>query len=189
MRIVITGASGNAGTALLSRLVASGGHELVGVSRRRPPAVLPYDSAESLCVDLGADGARSALRPVLTGADAVVHVAGLIQPSRRPQDMHRVNQQGTGAVTDAAIAAGVLTVTRVRPAPIFQDALASPVVPAEPVIDRAAFRDVFGGVGPPVPPRVLRAAVFGRFIDASGRSAGRPCPLLFAGRRSAGSTS
>ena len=37
MRIVITGASGNVGSALVRRLADDGGHELVGVVRR-PPA-------------------------------------------------------------------------------------------------------------------------------------------------------
>ena len=41
MRIVITGASGNFGTALLRQLTLDSGdqpHDLIGVSRRRPPA-------------------------------------------------------------------------------------------------------------------------------------------------------
>ena len=36
MKIVITGATGNIGTALLRRLLADGGHELVGLARRPP---------------------------------------------------------------------------------------------------------------------------------------------------------
>ena len=35
MRIVITGASGNVGSALLRRLTEAGEHDLVGVVRRR----------------------------------------------------------------------------------------------------------------------------------------------------------
>ena len=44
MRIVITGASGNVGTALLLRLGGDDGdgHELVGISRRPPPVAPPY---------------------------------------------------------------------------------------------------------------------------------------------------
>src|SRR5918995_7482789 len=36
MRIVITGATGNIGTALLRRLLADGEHEVVGLARRPP---------------------------------------------------------------------------------------------------------------------------------------------------------
>ncbi len=43
MRIVITGASANVGTALLRRL-AGAGHELVGVCRRPPASAPPYDT-------------------------------------------------------------------------------------------------------------------------------------------------
>ena len=40
MRIVVTGATGNIGSALLRRLVATGEHELIGVVRRPPEAVV-----------------------------------------------------------------------------------------------------------------------------------------------------
>ena len=264
MRIVITGASGNVGTALLLRLGASGGHQLVGISRRPPPYAPPYSWAQWECLDVGTDDAPERLRAVFAGADAVVHLAWLIQPSREREVMHRTNVDGTAAVVRAAIDAGVshlvhqssigayspghgrtvdeswptdgiatstysvdkaaaerivtsaeqaCAVTRVRPALIMQDAAASeitryfigPLIPrrvlrrsvvrfaplpdalafqlvhaddvaaaidlllttrtsgafnvaAAPVIDRTAFRGVFGGVGPSCPPAVIRAA-------------------------------
>jgi UDP-glucose 4-epimerase len=328
MRIVITGASGNAGTALLQTLAAHGGHELVGVSRRHPPEVAPYDAAEWACIDIAEPDATSRLTAVFAKADAVIHLAWLLRPSHDREARRRTNQDGTAAVVEAAIQAGVshlvhqssigayapasgklvdetwpttgvptlgysvdkaaaerivdraedhMVVTRVRPALIFQDAAASevaryflgPLVPnwlvrravlrfapfpdalafqvvhaddvaaalqlivetqagggfnvaADPVIDRATFREVFGGVGPPLPPPILRAAaaatwrarlqptepgwldlaasaprldttrlralgwspsrdardVLGGFVDAIGRSAGHPGPLL-----------
>ena len=46
MRIVITGASGNVGTALLKRLHATASHDLVGIVRRPPPCVGPYDNVD-----------------------------------------------------------------------------------------------------------------------------------------------
>lgn len=328
MRIVITGASGNVGTALLLKLGASGEHDLVGVSRREPPAAVPYSWAEWFTTDIGAPAAAQTLATVFAGADAVVHLAWLIQPSRDRQVMRRTNQDGTAAVARAAVDAGVahlvhqssvgayepgpgktvdeswpatgiasssysvdkaaaedivtgvehdLVLSRIRPGLIFQDAAASevtryflgPLVPslllrrgvlkfapfpdalafqvvhaddvaaaialvlreraagafnvaAPPVIDRAVFRRVFGGVGPPAPPVLLRALaaatwharlqptepgwidlaahipvmttdriealgwsptkdgadVLGSFVDAMGRGAGRPGPLL-----------
>jgi UDP-glucose 4-epimerase len=264
MRIVITGASGNVGTALLLRLGASGAHQLVGISRRPPPYAPPYSWAHWECIDVGHDDAPNKLGSTFAGADAVVHLAWLIQPSRQREIMRRTNVDGTAAVVQAAIDAGVghlvhqssigayspghgrtvdeswptegiatstysvdkaaaerivssaeqaCLVTRVRPALIMQDAAASeitryfigPFVPqamlrrrvvrfaplpnalafqlvhaddvaaaidlllttraggafnvaAAPVIDRTAFRGVFGGVGPSFPPAVIRAA-------------------------------
>jgi UDP-glucose 4-epimerase len=328
MRIVITGASGNVGTALLLKLGASGRHDLVGVSRRPPPAVAPYSWAEWATTDIGGPDAARALTEVFAGADAVVHLAWLIQPSHQRAVMIRTNQDGTAAVARAAVAAGVkhlvhqssigaygpgpgrtvdeswpttgiasssysvdkaaaesivtraqadLVLSRIRPGLIFQDAAASevtryflgPLVPtnllrrgvlrfapfpdslafqvvhaddvaaaislvldqrvagafnvaAPPRIDRAVFQEIFGGVGPAMPPAVLRAfasatwrarlqptepgwidlaaqvpfmktdriealgwspsrrgdEVLGRFVDAMGRAAGRPGPLL-----------
>src|SRR3954470_2532873 len=92
VRIVITGASGNVGTALLRRLGASREHELVGGSRRRPPAAPPYDAAEWVPADLAGAGVGTALERTFAGADAVVHLAWAIQPQRRPDVLHRVNQ-------------------------------------------------------------------------------------------------
>jgi nucleoside-diphosphate-sugar epimerase len=225
--------------------------------------VPPYNWAEWHTIDVAADDAVERLQAALAGVDAVVHLAWLIQPSREREVLRQTNQDGTAAVVEAAIAAGVahlvhqssigayapgpgctvdetwpttgvststysvdksaaerivdraephLTVSRTRPALIFQDAAASEVaryflgrlvphamvrrgllrfapfpdalgfqlvhaddvacaielilkqrapgafnVAAEPVIDRAAFREVFGSVGPPLPPPVLRA--------------------------------
>ncbi|WP_433687727.1 hypothetical protein ACQP0I_01525 [Micromonospora carbonacea] len=42
MRIVVVGASGNAGTALLRRLRREWGLDLVGVARRPPGHTNPY---------------------------------------------------------------------------------------------------------------------------------------------------
>jgi nucleoside-diphosphate-sugar epimerase len=75
MRIVITGGSGNVGTALLQQLGPGGEHELVGISRRRPPAEPPYSWAEWVTCDIGGEGAAVELRDAFTGADAVVHLA------------------------------------------------------------------------------------------------------------------
>ena len=106
MRIAITGASGNVGTALLRRLAATP-HDVVGISRRTPPASAPYDRARWVNVDLAADDAVPALTEAFTGADAVVHLAWQLQPSHDRDAMRRTNQGGTRAVVDAAAAAGV----------------------------------------------------------------------------------
>ena len=108
MRIVITGASGNVGTALLRRLDRDGGrHELVGICRRPPPDMPPYQTASWVALDLAQPGVEAALRPVLQGAAAVVHLAWGFQPSHDVAYLHRLGIEGTRAVVAAAQAEGV----------------------------------------------------------------------------------
>lgn len=107
MRIVITGASGNVGTALLRRLTGpQEGHELVGICRRPPPPGPPYASARWVALDLAVAG-PDALAPVFAGADAVVHLAWGFQPARDAGYLGRLGVDGTRAVVSAAQAAGV----------------------------------------------------------------------------------
>src|SRR6476659_8370656 len=107
MRIVVTGLSGNLGTALLRRLLADGGHELVGVVRRPPGDDQPYRGASWVSLDVAQEGAAHRLREVFAGADAVVHLAWGFQPSHVPEYLDRVGIEGTRAVLRAADAAGV----------------------------------------------------------------------------------
>lgn len=106
VRIVITGASGNVGTALLRRL-GGAGHELVGVCRRPPGPVAPYDAATWRALDLAADEAERDLAAILDGAAAVVHLAWGFQPSHDVRYLQRVDVHGTRAVVGAARRAGV----------------------------------------------------------------------------------
>jgi nucleoside-diphosphate-sugar epimerase len=107
VRIVITGASGNLGTALLRRLAEDGSHELVGVCRRPPAAAPPYDGVEWHPLDLADVDALGRLIPVLTGADAVVHLAWGFQPSRDVEYLRRLDVGGSSAVLEAARTCGV----------------------------------------------------------------------------------
>ena len=108
MRIVITGATGNLGTALLRRLRADGQeHELVGVVRRPPDPVAPYDGVEWHGIDLAEPDAAERLAPVVAGADAVVHLAWLFQPSHDETYLERAGVGGSRAVLEAADRAGV----------------------------------------------------------------------------------
>ncbi|MDO9377645.1 MAG: NAD-dependent epimerase/dehydratase family protein [Nocardioidaceae bacterium] len=108
MRIVVTGASGNVGTALLRHLAAAPDqHEVVGVSRRRPPEVAPYAGVEWVQADLAEPEAAAALVRALEGADAVVHLAWGFQPSHDLEYLDRLGLQGTASVLEAAVATGV----------------------------------------------------------------------------------
>lgn len=98
MRIVLTGSSGRIGRALYRRLAPS--HEVVGVDR--VPA-----STTHLVGDL-LDPAL--LAAACAGADAVVHAAALHAPHVGlvpDAEFRRVNVEGTRAVLEAALAAGV----------------------------------------------------------------------------------
>ncbi len=106
MRIVVTGASGNVGTALLRRLAGTDA-SLIGIARRTPPDVDAYAGVEWVSLDVGALDATERLTSVFAGADAVVHLAWLIQPGRDRELLRRTNQGGTRAVIAAAQAAGI----------------------------------------------------------------------------------
>jgi UDP-glucose 4-epimerase len=108
MRIVITGASGNVGTALLRKLGdADPGHQLVGVVRRPPKPVGSYERVEWNGLDLAEAGTEAELRRVFDGADAVVHLAWGFQPTRNTEYLTRIGVGGTSAVLAAAHAASV----------------------------------------------------------------------------------
>jgi UDP-glucose 4-epimerase len=100
VKVVVTGASGNMGTALLNA-VADEGWELVGVSRRRPDGH-PYSVARWVECDLGADDAPATLSRAFADADAVVHLAWAIHPRAGEPAMHRTNAAGTANVLRAA---------------------------------------------------------------------------------------
>jgi UDP-glucose 4-epimerase len=103
MRIVVTGATGNVGTSVVEALAADPDvDEIVGLARRLPTGWSPPRTRL-----IAADVERDALRPIFDGADAVIHLAWLIQPSRDAAELERVNVYGSRNVFEAAAAAGV----------------------------------------------------------------------------------
>lgn len=109
LTVAVTGASGNVGTALLRRLTApsAGVAEVRGLARRQPPDVAPYTGVRWHLTDLGKPASEQVLTDLMDGVDAVVHLAWALQPGRRPDDLRRVNVEGTQRVVRAAAAAGV----------------------------------------------------------------------------------
>ncbi len=112
MRIVVTGATGNVGSALLRQLVEAGRHDVVGLARRLPDAPpgspgSPFDAVSWRSVDLTDEAATDALRQAFSGADAVVHLAWGFQPSHDLDFLEELGVGGTRRVLDAVAAAGV----------------------------------------------------------------------------------
>ncbi|VXB94353.1 Short chain dehydrogenase family protein [Arthrobacter sp. 9AX] len=113
MRIAITGASGNAGTALLRNLQGQiagkpGSLHLRGISRRLPDTSrAPYAGVDWHTLDVGLERDRPLLESALAGVDSVVHLAWQIQPNRDLDQLHRTNVTGTANVLEAARKAGV----------------------------------------------------------------------------------
>lgn len=100
--MVIFGATGNVGTSLLRALADEDGvEEIVGAARRRPALAF----ARTRWVQ--ADIERDDLAPIVRGADAVVHLAWRIQPSRDLADLRRTNVDGSERVFRAVAEAGV----------------------------------------------------------------------------------
>jgi nucleoside-diphosphate-sugar epimerase len=105
MRVVITGASGNVGTALLRILPAE--HDVVGVVRRPPAPQGVYQRADWCALDLTGQGGIADLRRVFEGADVVVHLAWGFQPTRDTRYLTQLGVGGTAAVLQASHASGV----------------------------------------------------------------------------------
>ncbi|MDG4827829.1 NAD-dependent epimerase/dehydratase family protein [Solwaraspora sp. WMMD1047] len=109
MRIVITGATGNVGTALLRRLSDEPDIEVIGIARRtpRPDAGPPYQGVRWHALDLGDPACLKPLTELLAGVDAVVHLAWRIQPSHRRARLRRTNLGGTRHLLTAMLDAGI----------------------------------------------------------------------------------
>jgi UDP-glucose 4-epimerase len=102
VRIVVTGASGNVGTAVLEALTTDDRVDsVVGVCRRAHEWRPPRTSW------VWGDVADLDLQPVFAGADVVIHLAWLFQPMRSPVVTWRSNVLGTKRVLDAVEAAAV----------------------------------------------------------------------------------
>lgn len=102
MKVIVTGATGNVGTSTVRALGESQEiEEIVGLARREPtwaPPKTRWIEANVLTADLGA---------IFEGADAVIHLAWAIQPSRDAVTLERINIEGSRRVFEAVAAAGV----------------------------------------------------------------------------------
>ena len=97
--LALTGATGFVGATLLKAALASG-YKVRALTRRPQPAIAGVDWVE------GALDRPESLALLMQGADAVVHVAGVVN-APNPSGFERGNIQGTQAIVDAAQSAGI----------------------------------------------------------------------------------
>jgi nucleoside-diphosphate-sugar epimerase len=103
MHVVVLGATGNVGTALLHALDATPTvRSVLGVARRIPNLPDGLPKVRWHTADISVDSLD-----FVRGADAVVHLAWLIQPSRDEPLMRATNVHGTRRVVDAIVEHGV----------------------------------------------------------------------------------
>jgi UDP-glucose 4-epimerase len=102
MKVIVTGATGNVGTSTIKALSkATEIDEIVGLARREPTWTPPKTSWVEANI-LNAD-----LAEIFAGADAVIHLAWAIQPSRDAVTLERINVEGSRRVFEAVATAGV----------------------------------------------------------------------------------
>lgn len=105
VHIVITGASGNVGTSVIEALAEDADvTSVLGLARRLPGWQAPKTRWTQ------ADVAKDELVPHLRGADALIHLAWLFQPTHDPVTTWRNNALGSIRVFRAAAEAGVRTI-------------------------------------------------------------------------------
>lgn len=101
-RVVVVGATGNVGTSVVAALAEdSRVASILGMARRLPQWSVPRTEWAQ------ADITRDDLVGLFRGADAVIHLAWLIQPSHSPLITWRANVGGSLRVFEATAQAGV----------------------------------------------------------------------------------
>jgi UDP-glucose 4-epimerase len=104
MRVLVTGAFGFIGTAVVSRLALSG-HDVVALTHRPSDMPVPASSASQVIRADVRDA--SAIRRAVSGVDAVCHLAALTavrESFERPTEYWQVNAVGTRILVDALVA-------------------------------------------------------------------------------------
>ena len=108
MKVLVTGATGFIGSALLRNLEADAGFDVVGTSRRQPGRV----AGAARLVQVGELGAETDWGHVLDGVDAVVHTAARVHrmddsPEGALEKYRQANVVGTARLAEAAAESGV----------------------------------------------------------------------------------
>jgi uncharacterized protein YbjT (DUF2867 family) len=151
MRVLVTGASGNLGSAVLPRLVKDG-YDVLGMSRRSRPGWVVADLATG-------DGLVDAVR----GVDAIVHLAS------SPTKTRETDVEGTRRLVAAAKAAGVRHI-------LFVSIIGVDRVPLRYYQRKVEAEAVIRAGG--VPFTILRAAQFPDLVDTMLTGLSKLGPVL-----------
>ena len=137
-RILITGAAGAVGQALLAELEGTD-HDVIATDIRRPPNLVPTVNWQPL--DVTTDAPARVIGEAKP--DAVVHLASIVTPPKGSTRAfeHAVDVEGSRKVLDACIAAGVrrLVVTSSGAAYGYHADNPVPLSEADPVRGNAEF--------------------------------------------------
>lgn len=160
MQLVVLGATGNVGTALLDALATEPGVAGVRAVSRRP--VTPDEATRRwspIVQPVAADILTSDLRPVVRGADVVIHVAWALQPMHDAGETWRTNVDGMHRILDAVVAERV-------PALVYSSSLGTYTATGSDVpVGEDAATTGLGGV-----PYAMEKAYIERLLDGVERS-------------------
>jgi 2-alkyl-3-oxoalkanoate reductase len=125
MQILVTGATGVVGAHALPQLLAAG-HSVTGVGRSESKrAQLEATGARAIALDMfDREQAREALRGYDTVINLATHMPSSVTKMLLPwewRENDRVRREGSAALVDAAIAAGVSRFIQESFAPIYED--------------------------------------------------------------------
>jgi len=104
MRILITGAAGKVGSRLVPRMLAKGYDVRILVRDAARASALVQLGASVVIGDLYDPGT---LPPAVEGVEAVIHLAALFRTFTDNEGIIKTNREGTVALANAALAAGV----------------------------------------------------------------------------------
>ncbi|WP_049947953.1 NAD-dependent epimerase/dehydratase family protein [Candidatus Halobonum tyrrellensis] len=106
MKVLVTGAYGRVGTALIDHLADREAYEFTYLNRSDRPADHPYGGHDTVVADVAN---YDAIRPAFDGQDAVVHLAAYPTTDGRWEDVFEPNLVGMNNVLKAAREAEVGT--------------------------------------------------------------------------------
>lgn len=186
-RCAVTGAAGFVGRRLVEAL-SSGGTEVVALDRGDPPG--PFPGVRPVRADI-CD--RGALADAFAGAESVFHLAALLpQRHASPEDMRRVNVEGTVAVVEEAQRAGVARLVHLSSSEVYgvpsvlpcpEDGPLAPI--GEYGRNKVAAETVARDAGLPAvvlrPPTIVGPGMREPLFEILFRNAARGLPLVLAG--------
>ncbi len=111
MRVLLTGANGFIGAQLTAALLAAG-HQVVAAVRNPRALAERFPGIEAIAADMNRDTSVESWLPRLSGVDAVINCAGVLQGGRG-QDMQAIHHLAPAALFDACREAGVKRVIQI----------------------------------------------------------------------------